>query len=137
MRRTRFIALCLSVALLAACGCSEGSKAQAADAGTLTNELAQKAINQWLLGNGVKLVQGVHEIPAENAATADVELTNFEWNSPKNDAVTAYAFGPGGGSHVYEGHATAYFLHYTDGRWVLMRVRGPFGTFDDLNISVQ
>lgn len=130
MRSFCFIALCFSAVLLTACGRSEGTKAQAADAGTLTDELAQKAINQWLLGNGVKLVQGVHEIPAENAATADVELTNFEWNEPST-------LGFGGGSHVYEGHATAYFLHYTDGRWVLTRVQGPFGSFDNLNISVR
>lgn len=101
----------------------------------LTNSLAQSALNKWLPDDGKKQVIGVMDFPQESAARADITLTNFVWNSPKNDAVTAYAMGPGGGSHTFNGNATAIFKHYNDGRWILVTVSGPFGNFENLNLE--
>lgn len=102
--------------------------------GKLTNEKAQQAVTRWLNGNGTAVVTGVLEVPQENMAKADVGLSNFVWNSPKNDAVTAYMFGPGGASHTYSGRADAIFAHYNDGRWVLTKIVTPNGSWDNLNI---
>tara|TARA_R110002124_G_scaffold153244_2_gene320281 strand:+ start:19438 stop:19689 length:252 start_codon:yes stop_codon:yes gene_type:complete len=82
------------------------------------------------------MVNGVREIPQQNAAVADLTLTNFVYNLPKNDAITAYAMGPGGGQRTYSGTATATFIHYTNGRWVLNRIDAPFGSYPDLNMNV-
>lgn len=103
--------------------------------GTLTNARAQHALDAWLGNNGKGKVEGVLEIPAQNSATADVTFTNLVYNAPKNDAITAYAMGPGGGLKTYSGHATALFVHYTDGRWILLRIECPFGVFDDIKIA--
>lgn len=100
----------------------------------LSNEKAQQAVARWLNGNGTAAVTGVLEAPQENSAKADVTLSNFVWNSPKNDAVTAYVFGPGGASHTYSGRADAIFVHYNDGRWVLTKIVTPNGSWDNLNI---
>lgn len=104
-------------------------------AGTLTDARAQRVLSAFL-DTGKVQVNGVREIPQQNAATADLTLTNFVYILPKNDAITAYAMGPGGGRRTYSGKATAIFLHYTDGRWVLNRIDGPFGSYPDLNINV-
>lgn len=103
----------------------------------LTNELAQNAIDFWLIGDGTKRVIGVMDFPQQSAAQVDIEVTNFVWKSPKNDAVTAYAFGPGGGSNTYNGKMQAVFKHYNDGRWILDSVSGPMGTFANLNIQAR
>jgi hypothetical protein len=70
----------------------------------------------------------------ENSAKADVSLSNFVWNSPKNDPITAYAFGPGGEAHNYTGRADAIFVHYNDGRWVLSKIVTPMGSWDNVGI---
>lgn len=106
--------------------------AAAAD-GALTNALAQQAIDQWLPRDGLKQVIGVMDLPQQSMAQADIRLINFTWNSPKNDPITAYALGKGGGPHKFT--ATATFKHYTDGRWILVRVDAPFGAFPDLNFG--
>ena len=108
------------------------------DSGKLTNQKAQQAVTQWLSSTGntaaTVTVTGVLELPQENSAKADVTLSNFVWNSPKNDAITAYAFGPGGAAHTYAGRADAIFIHYNDGRWVLNKIVTPMGSWDNLNI---
>jgi len=126
-RSLQFIMLLLFVTLW---GCSGGGK--------LTNEKAQQAITQWLIniGNNAATanVTGVLELPQENSAKADVNLSNFVWHSPKNDAITAYVMGPGGAAHTYMGRADAIFAHYNDGRWVLVKVVTPMGFWDNLSI---
>ena len=104
-------------------------------AGTLTNARAQHVLSSFLRPGQVK-VNGVREIPQQNAAMVDLTITNFVYNLPKNDAITAYAMGPGGGQRTYSGKATATFIHYTDGRWVLNRIDAPFGSYPDLNMNV-
>lgn len=104
-------------------------------AGTLTNARAQHVLSAFL-NTGKVQVNGVREIPQQNAATADLTLTNFVYLLPKNDAITAYAMGPGGGQRTYSGKASATFIRYTDGRWVLNRIDAPFGSYPDLNMDV-
>lgn len=111
------------------------ASAVGASSGTLTDDGARAAINQWLAGEGQVQIIGVQEVPAESGARADIVLSGFVWNAPKNDAVTAYVMGPGGGKRVYNGAATAIFIHYTDGRWLLSRVDTPMGSFQNLNIA--
>lgn len=126
-----FYLFAASLIVVAFFGCS--------DDGKLTNKKAQQLVTQWLVsigdGAAIATVNGVLEIPQENSAKADINLSNFAWHSPKNDAVTAYVFGPGGAAHNYSGQATAIFIHYNDGRWVLNRIVTPMGAWNDLNIS--
>ena len=106
-----------------------------AGSATLTNARAQRALNIWLGKDGKGKIDGVLEIPAQNSAKADITFTNLIYDAPKNDPITAYAMGPGGGRRTYSGHATAYFIHYTDGRWILVRIEAPFGVFNNINIT--
>ena len=103
----------------------------------LTNSLAQKAVDKWVPSDGQKHVVGVVDGPQMGWAQADLQLKNFVYNSPKNDAITAYAFGQGGGRQTYNGAATATFKHYNDGRWILLSITGPGFNFSDLNIEVK
>jgi hypothetical protein len=106
-----------------------------AHAGTLTNAMAQRALDHSLPGNGQKGVVGVVEIPAQNVARADIVLSNFAWNAPQNDAITAYAMGPGGGRQIFNGRAVAVFVHNNNGRWILLRIEKPTGNWENLNIA--
>lgn len=109
----------------------------AVGADKLTNELAQKALVQW--DQHVVNVIGVVDLPAQGAATVDFTVKDFILILPKNDAVTAYAFGPGGGQRLWSGQMQAVFKHYNDGRWLLVEVNGAgFGWQPaDRNIFVQ
>ena len=98
--------------------------------GTLTNQKAQHAIDQWAPGIGIKTVLGVLENPAQNTATADLMLKGLKWHPPKRDPVIAYALGPGPTDRIYNGKATAHFIHYTDGRWILKGIDIPHAHFD-------
>jgi hypothetical protein len=62
----------------------------------------------------------------------DFTVKDLVYNLPKNDAVTAYAFGPGGGTRTYTGPLQAAFKHYNDGRWILVSVTGS-----GLNLTVD
>ena len=76
------------------------------------------------------------EFPAQSMAKADFRVNNLTYELPKNDPVTAYAFGPGGGQRTYTGAMEALFKHYNDGSWMLVRIEGPMGGWD-LNISIK
>ena len=128
----RFKSLFGLIFLVSALGCDS-----AAIAATLTNARAQQAVSDWLAGNGSASVQDVQEVPAQNVAKADVTVSNMRWNVPKNDPVTAYALGPGGGVRTYSGHLDAFFAHYTDGTWALVRVTGPMGLYDNLHFVAR
>ena len=101
----------------------------------LTNSLAQQALRKWTAYNPE--VAGVVDLPGQGVAQVDFRVTNFLYNLPKNDPVTAYAFGPGGGQRTYTGNMVAVFKHYNDGRWVLLHVDGPLGRFSGQNIEVR
>jgi hypothetical protein len=109
----------------------------AAQNATLTDASALGALNSWLGTTGQVSNVGVQEVPAQSAAQVDFDITNFRYNAPRNNAVIGYAFGPGGGVEVYNGHAQAIFIHYTDGRWVLLRVQIPGNSFDGRGVTAQ
>jgi hypothetical protein len=82
----------------------------------LTTENGQAALNRWMSiadpsGGRVTIVGGIREVPSQNIATADVQLSNFHYQSAR-----------GYGQRLYSGLGTATFVHYTDGRWVLTRI---------------
>lgn len=90
------------------------------DSGKLTNDKAQKTINEWISSNykgrsspyrkllsGSAEVIGVQELPQQNSGKADVRFINLYFES-FGELITC----PG----------TAMFTHYNDGRWVLTSV---------------
>jgi hypothetical protein len=117
-----FICVALSLLVLP-------NNAVLADDGKLTNEKARQLISQLFNKQPDKLeVIGVME-PSQNVAQADIVITNLLVARPKNDAVTAYAFGPGGGSYLWSGRGKGNFVHYNDGRWVLTSLDTEVGSF--------
>ena len=56
-------------------------------------------------------VEGVHEVPAENMAKADIVFKDF-----------TYGYTADCSEINYSGRGTATFAHYNDGRWVLKSV---------------
>jgi hypothetical protein len=100
----------------------------------LTNEKAYNAIWQFMHANPKELkVIGVRELPEQNAAIADFTVTDWLLARPKNDAITAYALGPGGETFLWSGPGTATFVHYNNGTWVLTAVSIAPGTWNNLN----
>lgn len=116
MKQLRLFTACLVLAtgLLACASHSSQPGSSASDAGKITTEKAQQALNQWITraGSGqVSIVGGVREVPAENAATAELKFTKFVYQSSRTKQTLEYS-----------GSGNATFMHYTDGRWVLSKV---------------
>jgi tetratricopeptide (TPR) repeat protein len=104
----------------------------------LTNEKAYGAIWQFMHANPKELkVIGVRELPQQNAALVDFTVTDWHLERPKNDAITAYALGPGGGTFLWSGPGTATFVHYNNGTWVLTTVSIAISTWDNLNFPAS
>jgi hypothetical protein len=106
-----FLLACTAQSSLQSSGSSSSSSS---NAGQITTEKAQQALNQWVAraGSGqVTIVGGVRELPAENAATAELKFTNFVYQSSQTKQ-----------TRNYSGTGNATFMHYTDGRWVLSKV---------------
>ena len=99
--------------------------------GKLTTQRAQQAVSQWS-GGGI-LVTGVQEIPQQNAATAAISFSNFN--------IRQQGFFGSTSTRPYTGPGEATFTHYTDGRWVLVKVSTSEGFnsvwWDNLNIQVR
>lgn len=115
--RSLTVGLVLAVFLLACTSQSSlqsSSSSSSSNAGRITTEKAQQALNQWIAraGSGqVTIVGGVRELPAENAATAELKFDNFVYQSSQTKE-----------NRHYSGTGNATFMHYTDGRWVLSKV---------------
>jgi len=62
-------------------------------------------------GGDAKIVGGVREIPAENSAVAELNISNLSYTSSST-----------GQQHTYSGKGTAIFSRYTDGSWVLSKI---------------
>jgi hypothetical protein len=108
------MSLAFAVCLLGCASQSSQQTSSASDAKRITTEKAQQALNQWIAHAGkgqVTIVGGVREVPAENAATAELKFTNFVYQSSKTKQALQYS-----------GSGNATFMHYTDGRWVLSKV---------------
>lgn len=115
--RSLGVGLVLTVCLLSCTSQSSqqsSSSSSSSGAGRITTEKAQQALNQWIsrAGSGqVTIVGGVREVPAENAATAELKFTKFVYVSSRTKQTLEYS-----------GSGNATFMHYTDGRWVLSKV---------------
>jgi cytochrome c len=97
--------------------------------GKLSNQQAKQLISELFNKQPDKLeVLGVFQ-PQENVAQADVAITNLAIAIPKNDAVTAYAFGSGGGTRIWSGRGKANFMRYNDGAWVITTLDTDAGSF--------
>jgi hypothetical protein len=103
--------------LLATSGClsnlvpnssSPPSSSSGTKSGTLTTEMAQRAINKWM-PSGSGTVQGV-QVTQNNDAVADVSFSGLNVKNEWQRVIS------------YIGSGRAIFKHYSDGRWVLKRV---------------
>ncbi len=78
--------------------------------GALTQESAQDTIDRFVTANGsgqIRIRGGVRELPAENAATAELDLIGFVDSK---------------GRSLSGKPTTAVWSKYTDGRWALTKV---------------
>ena len=115
-RITSLAAILLLLAYISACNSQSAQQASNASSndGRITTEKAQRALNQWIsfAGKGqVSIVGGVRELPTENAATAELTLTDFTFPDSQTKQ-----------TRHYSGAGKAIFVHYTDGRWMLNKV---------------
>jgi hypothetical protein len=97
----------------------------------LTEDKVERALNKWKSTDGTIAVLGVHEIPAENRAVADLRFDNYHFTSGRI----------GGADKVYSGAGDAQLIHYNDGRWILSKVTIGQGFdaawWDNINIEVK
>lgn len=129
----------------AASNSSPGSK-RSADDSPLVVAKVQRAVDKaldWTRMGGRATVSGIQEIPQENAARADVQFDNFQFNAdsygtpvdknkktpPEPDVRDPKFYekmyqNRAGQIHVekYSGQGVATLKHYNDGRWVLTGV---------------
>lgn len=86
---------------------SSSSSSSSSDSSKLTTEKAQDAIDRFAKANGtgrIRIKGGVREIPAQNSATAEVDVDEWTDNERRQ----------------FKGKpAVAGFSHYSDGRWAL------------------
>lgn len=110
-------------------GCQNTSNQSGGDSGRLTKDKAQRALNKWIAARGEISVQGIQELPQQNAARVDVNFTHYRFNS--------MTFG----AEDHSGPGTAMFSHYTDGRWVLstmsFRTSKDIYNLTELNVSTD
>jgi hypothetical protein len=112
---------------------SENSVDVDSEPGKLTNSKVQRAIQRWMSGGSVA-VQGVQEVPQQNAAVAQMTFTNL--NYKLHDPILG-----GNNPRTYSGPGNAIFAHYNDGRWVLTKITIGHGFdsvwWDNLNIEAR
>jgi hypothetical protein len=117
---------------------------------SLTNAKVEQAVNQLtsnLRVNGAISVEGIQELPQENAARADLRFANFQYRSdmagtpvssdkraPEKPEVNdpnfydkMYKYGTQQvQTRNFSGQGFAVLKHYSDGRWVLKEVHWEF-----------
>jgi YARHG domain len=107
--------------------------------GSLNNSNVQNAVDSFMRGftkGGSIIVEGIRELPNENAATADlrfsdwVSSTTYEGRLSKENPppVTKDPYGMPSSTFglrlkTYNVRGIAILKHYTDGRWVMSEVR--------------
>lgn len=89
---------------------SSSSSSSTSYTGSLTNEVVRRTLQRWDSQAGIEVV-GVQELPQQNAAVAQMNITNLYYRADG-----------GANRREYSGPAEAQFTHYNDGRWVLTRV---------------
>jgi hypothetical protein len=116
------ILVILIVLLFVGCNPQQGSSGSTSSSSTanqsisdkskLTADRAQRTVNLFVQHHeGSIQVRGVREIPSENSAIADLDISGV---------MVPSAWGP---PHPYNGPGVATFSHYTDGRWVLTKIQ--------------
>ena len=100
----------------------------------LTTTKAGNALKQWAGSHGSVTVGGIQEVPRENAAKADITLSDYHFTA--KDSII------GDQPKIYSGAGTAIFIRYNDGRWMLSKVGftmrgGMTFTFDNINIEAR
>lgn len=132
--RIALLAVTFSIGLTVSLFVLSNNSVLAAD-GKLSNQQAKQLISELFNKQPDKLeVIGVFQ-PQENVAQADVAITNLAIAIPKNDAVTAYAFGPGGGTRIWSGRGKANFMRYNDGAWVITTLDTDAGSFSPKSLQ--
>ena len=115
-----------SIFTLAACllaGCDKGGMPPVLNDGRLTNQMAENAIGA--ASNAIPKVIGIQEIPQQNAAKVDLQISHLFFNVGVNWQKLDYS-----------GPAQAMFIHYNDGKWILTDIYVP--QYDrHLNVHVE
>lgn len=94
------------------------SNPNSSDSGKITSEKAQNALDRFVSANGsgsIRIKGGVREIPTQNAATAELDVSNFTNLN---------------GRQFKDGRGIAGFSRYTDGKWSLSEVVILYNGFD-------
>jgi hypothetical protein len=122
----------------------------ASAAGSLTNDGVEQAVRDFMSGftkGGEIEVDGVRELPNENAATADLRFVNWVCTTTAEGGLSKQSpppvtrdqfgmpstvFGPR--LRTYNVRGQAVLKHYTNGRWVLTEVRVGSG-FNTVTVS--
>jgi hypothetical protein len=124
--------LVATFALFGIAACTE--RGTLTDSGRLTNDKAAAALKQWMPACN-STVTGIQELPQQNVAKADLNLSNCPFFYSNVNSPT------GGGTINYTGHGEAVFTHYNDGRWVMTQVsakdRWPYFQWNGLNIEAK
>jgi len=104
----------------------------------LTNSKAYAGISRFMGGSanfGTLEIIGVLQLQ-QNVFQADYTVQGMQRRRARNDAVTAYAFGPGGESYVWSGSGSAIFVHYNDGNWRMIRLSAGSTVWTDISVAV-
>lgn len=122
----------------------------ASSTGTLTDDGVERAVRDFMSGftkGGEIEVDGVRELPNENAATADLRFVNWVCTTTAEGGLSKQSpppvtrdqfgmpstvFGPR--LRTYNVRGQAVLKHYTDGRWMLTEVRVGSG-FNTVTVS--
>lgn len=130
------------------------------DTNKLTNAKVEEAVNRLtanLRVGGTIGVDGIQELPQENAARADLRFVNFQYKSdaagtpvssdkqaPKKPQINdpnfydqMYKYGTQQvQTKTYSGQGFAVLKHYSDGRWVLKEVHWGFNGWSG-NVDIK
>jgi hypothetical protein len=99
------------------------SSSSSSDSSKITTEKAQNALDRFASANGsgnIRIKGGVREIPSQNSATAELDVTNFSNNK---------------GRRYNDGRGVAGFSRYTDGKWTLSEVVILYNGFDKITYT--
>ncbi len=103
----------------------------------LSRSQATRDLRSWMeQPDATFRVIGVQQMPQLGGANVDFYMKNFRIGLPKNDAITAYALGPGGGTKIWTGNGHAIFKHYNKG-WVLNEISIGRWSWNDIGADVK
>jgi hypothetical protein len=102
------------------------------DPSKLTETKVKSVIGKWMDGGGSVDIVGIQEL--SESATVQLTLNGFHYKGRRGYSSEIVP-------KVYSGPASAEFVHYNDGRWVLQKVTVGQGMdavwFDNLNLGAE